>query len=623
MKIRVCILTFLFLSGLPALAAPTAEQIDAFAASKAWLRAMHYVPHWGGYKSELDGPEFFFAKDGKRNPKAELLASIAAFDRDLQIGRLKLHPQCAFPFRFELLKDALKLEVKRVACPKFDEFVGMYKGATGVNLIYSSAYPNNPASMFGHTFLRIGSRHENPLLDMGINFAAFTPRDPNFLEFMYRGVSGSYPGMWSMENYFQKVNEYINSESRDIWEYELNFTHEETLKLLAHVWELEVSSFFDYYFFDENCSYQILRAIEAVKLDWSVARLPIHVIPGETVKQVNDIPGAVRSVKLRLSLYHQLLKRYNSLDAAGRVRLKQLMDGQNLDDRNVSPEVMDGALLSQLYKRAKKKAKWTDADQDLENRILSLRAKIPGEAAPLPQTKTELRSRPDNGHDAYSLSLLTGWLDNDRGEGMMGRFKMRSAYHDLLDSDRGYSPFSEIEFPWFEVQYHKDQLRLQELGFVSTTSLFPITFVDQRLSWRMKLALETERGRECQECLLQTFETAAGAAVGTDSYRLYTLILGRAEGNSRLRHGYRLRPGIEAGFVLSAFDSRYKTKVVGRTLWNTAPGDQERNYDVAIEHALSLGRNQELRQSTILNYSDEWTDAAWVEARVQWIKYFR
>lgn len=621
--IRLCILTFLFCGASAALALPSEEQIEAVANSKAWLRTMHYLPSWGGYVSELDGAGFFFAKDGKKNPKSELRASIEAFDKDLQIGRLKLHPQCAFPFRFQFIKETLKLDIKPVPCPKFEEFIGMFKGATGVTLVYSSAYPNNPASMFGHTFLRIGSKHANPLLDMGINFAAYTPRDPNLAEFIYRGVTGRYAGAWSMENYFIKVNEYVNAESRDLWEYELNFSPEETKKLLAHIWELEVTSFFEYYFFDENCSYQILRAIEAVKLDWEVSKHHIYVIPGETVKRVTDIPGAVREVKLRPSLFHQLLRRYNSLDADGRARLRDLNEGKNLEPRNDSPDVLDGALLSQLYKRAKKKAKWSAADQDLENRLLSLRSKTPGEASSIPQTKIELRSRPDHGHDAYSAHFSSGWLDNERGEGAVGRFKLRSAYHDLLNSDRGYSSFSEIEFPWVEMQVHRGQVRLQELGLVNTTSLFPLTFVDRRLSWRMKFALETERGRECQDCLLQTFETATGLALGSDTYRLYSLLLGRAEANSRLKNGYRLRPGVEVGMVISAIDSRYKAKVVGRTLWNITPGDQERNYDVALEHSLALSRNQELRQATILNYSDEWRDAAWLEARLSWVQYFR
>src|SRR5690606_5397884 len=110
---------------------------------------------------------------------------------------------------------------------------------TGVSLVYSSAYPNNPASMFGHTFLKIESSRKSNLIDTGINFAAYTPKNPNMLAFMFNGVAGGYLGMWSIEPYFTKVNQYVNSESRDLWEYELNLSKEETHHLLMHLWELE------------------------------------------------------------------------------------------------------------------------------------------------------------------------------------------------------------------------------------------------------------------------------------------------------------------------------------------------------------------------------------------------
>ena len=226
---------------------------------------MHYVPHGKGVQSELDGPEFFFAPDGRQNPEAELISSLEAFGRDLKIGRLQLHPQCAFPERFRFLVEKFKRSYPKVDCPKFREFLEMFHGPRGVSLVFSSAYPNNPASMFGHTFLKIESGRKNHLIDMGINYAAIARRDTQLLAFMYLGTMGGYKGMWSMEPYFHKVNEYINSESRDLWEYELTLSPEETLRLLAHLWELEVTSYLDYYFFDENCSYQILRAIEAIR----------------------------------------------------------------------------------------------------------------------------------------------------------------------------------------------------------------------------------------------------------------------------------------------------------------------------------------------------------------------
>ena len=42
---------------------------------KQWRDLLHF----NGRESEIDSPEFFYAKDGKKDPKAELIATIQAF----------------------------------------------------------------------------------------------------------------------------------------------------------------------------------------------------------------------------------------------------------------------------------------------------------------------------------------------------------------------------------------------------------------------------------------------------------------------------------------------------------------------------------------------------------------
>ena len=42
---------------------------------KQWLDLLHF----DGKESEIDSPEFFYAKNGKKDPKAELIATIEAF----------------------------------------------------------------------------------------------------------------------------------------------------------------------------------------------------------------------------------------------------------------------------------------------------------------------------------------------------------------------------------------------------------------------------------------------------------------------------------------------------------------------------------------------------------------
>jgi hypothetical protein len=169
------------------------------------------------------------------------------------------------------------------------------------------------------------------------------------------------------------VNEYINSESRDLFEFDLTLTQEQTVRLLHHIWELETNSHFDYFFFDENCSYQILRAIEAIRLDWTLTDHHIYVIPGETIKNLMAVPGAVGEIHYRPSLYHQLSARYGILSDSERKSFSRLMSGQEVDAGAATPNVMEAALVGHMYKRADKKGNWSEKDAQAEDKVITLR----------------------------------------------------------------------------------------------------------------------------------------------------------------------------------------------------------------------------------------------------------
>src|SRR4051812_10966054 len=62
--------------------------------TKAWLKLLHYRPGGlGGWKSDADGPNFFLAKDGRRNPSAELDATLAGIFWEKAPEGVE-HPQC-------------------------------------------------------------------------------------------------------------------------------------------------------------------------------------------------------------------------------------------------------------------------------------------------------------------------------------------------------------------------------------------------------------------------------------------------------------------------------------------------------------------------------------------------
>ena len=66
-----------------------------------WHALLHYRPRslGLGYRSEADGAPFFLASDGRDNPRAELLATLAAFFSDEPLPDTQMTAQCTFPAR--------------------------------------------------------------------------------------------------------------------------------------------------------------------------------------------------------------------------------------------------------------------------------------------------------------------------------------------------------------------------------------------------------------------------------------------------------------------------------------------------------------------------------------------
>ena len=174
---------------------------------------------------------------------------------------------------------------------------------------------NNPASMFGHTFINIETENRSRLLSHAVNYSAFTT-ETNGLVFALKGLSGFYKGYFSILPYYEKVQEYSDINQRDIWEYRLNFTQAEVKKMVMHIWELqEIYAY--YYFFDENCSYHILFLLEAARPGLHLTDQPNWwVIPIDTVRALQDA-GVIESAEYRPSRATKIRYLAAALDQAG------------------------------------------------------------------------------------------------------------------------------------------------------------------------------------------------------------------------------------------------------------------------------------------------------------------
>src|SRR5687768_5825754 len=127
-----------------------------------WLALLHMRRSIiGKMKSDVDDPDFFISDHGAKRPDLELVATLNAFFSNAVFDE---EPAvCRFPARYRWLDQKLNLSasVPPQACDRKEAWLEKLK-PTKVSLVFSSYYLNNPASMYGHTFLKLSREGYEP-----------------------------------------------------------------------------------------------------------------------------------------------------------------------------------------------------------------------------------------------------------------------------------------------------------------------------------------------------------------------------------------------------------------------------------------------------------------------------
>jgi len=496
----------------------------------AWRKLLHYQPTWsGGVESEADGPSFFLAADGKVSPRAELEATLRGLFSAVQPGAPKdvQHPMCEFPARLLWLTRELHIDHERLphpACERFAEFRDNLDAASAT-LVFSSYYLNNPASAFGHTFLRINSHRshgdeERGLLDFAINFSASADTN-NAVAYAVKGIVGAFPGEFTRVPYYLQVRKYNDFESRDLWLYDLALSPDELELLVAHFWELG-STWFDYFYMTENCSYHILGALEAV-----VPRLAflehtrVPVAPADTVKLVTDSPGLVTRVTFRPAIRAQVAARVRDLnrterDLAGALALAPLTpwpDKLPIERRvkvlDAATDVVDMRFAKELPfdlegPGAQRKQHLLERRAELAVRSLELRVPVPDD------------KRPERGHGSRRVGIDGGVTE--AGEPTLG-INVRLTLHDLADPADGYPDYASLEFLPITARVvlaeDRTRFRLDDAQLVRIASLAPLDPFEHRTSWKVQLGAVYLDDSGCHVCTAFRMSGGAGAALAT------------------------------------------------------------------------------------------------------------
>jgi hypothetical protein len=557
------------------------------ASSSYWRVLGHYRRRLTGYHSLVDDPDFFLSPRGKRDPRAELHATIRALFGGAPADRAVA--ACRFPARLAWLCEKLAPEDAGIAVPRCGEFEKIIESIdpVSVTLVFPTAYLNSPASLFGHTLLHIRSRSGSTLLSNAVSYSAST-RETNGLVFAFKGIFGLYPGFYNVTPYYRKIQQYNDIDQRDIWEYELNFTPAEIRRMMAHIYEFrEIYS--DYYFFTENCAYELLFLLDAARpgLNFSTTARP-WVIPLDTVKAIVR-QGLVRKVVYRPSKATRLRGLAGGLDAEGRNQALATARGERDPETLVTAagpvasriRVLDTAAeYLQLLRGKKRLDKTTFAPRFFS--VLTARSKL-GHPE-LSEYTFPPPPRPDRGHGSLRLSLAAG-VREDRG---FQQVEIRPAYHDRLDPDEGYIEGAAIEFMGVVLRRWNtpERLQLERLDLLRIESLSPRDAFIKPVSWKVHTGFEREMtGGERHMCW---FLNPGGGG----TWKLSSGGLGYLLAETDLRLGdyspeWSLGAGMSAG-VLQRLGKRWKIHAGLRAL-HYFFGAEHNRFEALLEQRFTLG----------------------------------
>lgn len=579
-----------------------AESKDAWN-SIEWINLLHYQKNssqTSGYISQVDDTLFFNASDGKNNPESELKKTLESFFN--VTDKNNSHSQCKFVARLHWLKNILDIQKDKlpvVECADYIEWRSVII-AERVTLVFPAYHLNSPSSMFGHTLFRLDPAFNDDWSDwlsFAVNFGANINNTDDSIAYAFKGLTGGYPGIFIVTPYYKKIQEYNRIENRDIWEYELNLTTTETERMVKHLWELKEINF-DYYFFDENCSYRLLELLEVARPGLELTdQFSVTAIPVDTVRAIAN-HNLIQKIAYRPSQSTILQNRLNQLTDEEKILVKKLsIDTDTTQDPVFSQldQVKKKLIIKSSYDylRYQKTGETRDETSSRKSyQLLKLLNKYPKDLSINPTIKTP--SDPQISHESRRINITIG-IDDNKNFGEIG---YKFSLHDLIDNEIGFLRGAQINLGNINIRTTSDNdLSLNRFDLIDIFSLTARTDFFKPLSWKILTGLERQltNGKD-----ILVIHVTGGAGVSYNPSKdslFYTLLMARLENNNELENNIEPAIGFSTGTVFHFTSNTLKIEL---------NGEQFSGYlyrlRASYEHNIVLQRNH----SIVLKINRQW-----------------
>jgi len=504
--------------------------------------------------SEVSYSGYFLAPDGRKNIKNELNTDIIEL---FQTAQPNQSIRCKFPARSQWLMQQLNIseqQLPTIACPEFDQWYSQIKPYKAT-LIYATDFMGNPSSMFGHTLLRLDPKDQKELnlVSYAVNYAATVNGQDNW-SYAWKGLVGDYPGEYSLMPYYRKVKEYGDFESRDLWEYELNLSPEETAFLVKHMWEMQKVSF-PYYFVSDNCAYRLLGLIDLVRPTSNLRKkFSYAAIPIETIKAI-DQDGLIKETVYRPALEtqlnfqakqhgHALAKKAHQVAILDPTAMQSAIAHYSEADRAKILEMAYDDLYLQFVSRQIE----ANYAQPRFRQLLGLRSQIEIDKQRIEPQRPKVG--PEHGHNARKWSIDFGEVQGEK----FIQLGHRQAYHELRDPQGGFRTGTQLLFLDAAIQWRNDALKFEHLDLLTVNSYNPITPFKTPITWGFTLGWQQEAiqngqfSKQQQHGVLST-KAQSGYTIADDDRKhlCYAELQTQLQAGSSLDKGWRVGLGPTLG----------------------------------------------------------------------------
>ena len=271
-----------------------------------WQNLLHYH---NGQSVINKSSDFFLAKDGYKNPKAEYIATLKAFSDD-DVSEADNHAICKYPARFDYVLKVngfKKTDFPNVKCLAYEEYEQKVP-IDNVTMIFASENNVSPSSMMGHSFIKLSGKNENGLKEHSFSYFA-TVDVSSTLKFYADILTVGIDGAYVLSPYAKKRDEYMLKEKRSLWEFDLNLTAKEIAYLKKHLWELKGHNI-KYSLISHNCNTAVISILKVAKHKFATDSIKPFVTPVEYVQELYN-KELIKNISLEPTNYtKEKIKKY-------------------------------------------------------------------------------------------------------------------------------------------------------------------------------------------------------------------------------------------------------------------------------------------------------------------------